>query len=146
MTDTRAKTKRRTAVTTAQRRNRAPRPKKIRETPGVLTAIAIAALEDMKAVNVKVLDVRKLTDVTDTMIVATGTSDRHVKSIAGRLVERCRQAGRRPYGVEGEREGEWVLVDLQDLIVHVMLPRIREFYGLEKLWDLRPAQREPSLA
>ena len=111
-----------------------------------MTKIAIAALEDMKAVNVKILDVRKLTDVADTMIVATGTSDRHVKSIASRLVERCRQAGHRPYGIEGEREGEWVLVDLQDLIVHVMLPRIREFYGLEKLWDVRPSLRAPSLA
>jgi len=137
MIEKRTKTRRRSSVTVA---------KKIRKQPGALTRIAIAALEDMKAVNVKVLDVRKLTDVTDTMIVATGTSDRHVKSIAGRLVERCRQAGHRPYGVEGEREGEWVLVDLQDLIVHVMLPRIREFYGLEKLWDLRPSLRAPSLA
>lgn len=100
----------------------------------------------MKAVNVKVLDVRKLTDVTDTMIVATGNSDRHVKSIADRVIERCREAGRRAHGVEGQRDGEWVLVDLQDLIVHVMLPRIREFYALEKLWDIRPAQREPSFA
>jgi len=138
MSDTRAQGKRRTAVTS--------KTKKTRKAPGSLTDIAIAALQDMKAVNVKVLDVRKLTDVADTMIVATGTSDRHVKSIADRLVERCRQAGHRPYGVEGEREGEWVLVDLQDLIVHVMLPRIREFYGLEKLWDIRPAQRGPSFA
>jgi ribosome-associated protein len=132
--------------TRTRRRNSATARKKTRKQPGALTKLAIAALEDMKAVNVKVLDVRKLTDVADTMIVATGTSDRHVKSIAGRLVERCRQAGHRPYGVEGEREGEWVLVDLQDLIVHVMLPRIREFYGLEKLWDFRPALRAPSLA
>jgi ribosome-associated protein len=120
--------------------------KKPRNAPGTLTRIAVAALEDMKAVNVKVLDVRKLTDVADTMIVATGNSDRHVKSIADRLIERCKAAGHRAYGVEGQREGEWVLVDLQDLIVHVMLPRIREFYGLEKLWDLRPAQRAPKLA
>jgi ribosome-associated protein len=145
MSDTRAKGKRRTPVT-ARPRSRAQQTKKTRKAPGSLTDIAIAALGDMKAVNVKVLDVRKLTDVADTMIVATGTSDRHVKSIADRLVERCRQAGHRPYGVEGEREGEWVLVDLQDLIVHVMLPRIREFYGLEKLWDIRPAQRGPSFA
>ena len=146
MIDTRARKKRRTPVTAAPR-TRAPRPKKTaKKASGALTDIAVAALADMKAVNVKVLDVRKLTDVTDTMIVATGTSDRHVKSIADRVVERCRQAGHRPYGVEGQREGEWVLVDLQDLIVHVMLPRIREFYGLEKLWDLRPAQRGPSLA
>src|SRR5688572_14121266 len=146
MIDTRARKKRRTPVTAAPR-TRAPRPKKTaKKASGALTDIAVAALADMKAVNVKVLDVRKLTDVTDTMIVATGTSDRHVKSIADRVVERCRQAGHRPYGVEGQQEGEWVLVDLQDLIVHVMLPRIREFYGLEKLWDLRPAQRGPSLA
>ena len=146
MIDTRASKKRRSPVTAAPR-TRAARPKKTAKKPsGALTDIAVAALADMKAVNVKVLDVRKLTDVADTMIVATGTSDRHVKSIADRVVERCRQAGHRPYGVEGEREGEWVLVDLQDLIVHVMLPRIREFYGLEKLWDLRPAQRSPSLA
>ena len=146
MIDTRASKKRRSPVT-ATPRTRAARPKKNAKKPsGVLTDIAVAALADMKAVNVKVLDVRKLTDVADTMIVATGTSDRHVKSIADRVVERCRQAGHRPYGIEGEREGEWVLVDLQDLIVHVMLPRIREFYGLEKLWDLRPAQRGPSPA
>jgi ribosome-associated protein len=133
-------------ATSTRGKRRITRKHKTRNAPGDLTRVAISALEDMKAVNVKVLDVRKLTDVADTMIVATGTSDRHVKSIADRLVERCRQAGRRPYGVEGEREGEWVLVDLQDLIVHVMLPRIREFYGLEKLWDLRPAERRPSVA
>jgi ribosome-associated protein len=137
MTATRPKTKR-----TA----RAPAPKKTRTGPGALTKIAVAALEDMKAVNVKILDVRKLTDFADTLIVATGNSDRHVKSIADRVIERCREAGHRAYGVEGQKEGEWVLVDLQDLVVHVMLPRIREFYGLEKLWDMRPARREPSVA
>jgi ribosome-associated protein len=132
---------------TRTKKKRTPSPsKKTRNAPGALTRIAVAALADMKAVNVKVLDVRKLTDVTDTMIVATGNSDRHVKSIADRLIERCKAAGHRAYGVEGQREGEWVLVDLQDLIVHVMLPRIREFYGLEKLWDLRPMRREPKLA
>ena len=129
-----------------KRKRTAPAAKKTRTGPGALTKLAVAALEDMKAVNVKVLDVRKLTDVADTMIVATGNSDRHVKSIADRVIERCREAGHRAYGVEGQKEGEWVLVDLQDLIVHVMLPRIREFYGLEKLWDLRPARREPSVA
>ena len=134
-----------TATRPKKKRNAAA-AKKTRTGPGALTKIAVAALEDMKAVNVKVMDVRKLTDVADTMIVATGTSDRHVKSIADRVIERCRQAGHRTYGVEGEREGEWVLVDLQDLIVHVMLPRIREYYGLEKLWDIRPAQRTPQIA
>jgi ribosome-associated protein len=133
-------------ATRPKRKRTVPAAKKTRTGPGSLTKIAVAALEDMKAVNVKVLDVRKLTDVADTMIVATGNSDRHVKSIADRVIERCREAGHRAYGIEGQKEGEWVLVDLQDLIVHVMLPRIREFYGLEKLWDLRPARRDTSVA
>lgn len=140
------RTRRKSATAAPRSRTRAAAPKKKKQPSATLTDIAIAALDDMKAVNVKVMDVRRLTDVTDTMIVATGTSDRHVRSIADRLIERCRLAGHRPYGVEGEREGEWVLVDLQDIIVHVMLPRIREFYGLEKLWDLRPARAEPALA
>jgi ribosome-associated protein len=127
-------------------KRKSPATKKTRTAPGSLTKVAVAALEDMKAVNVRVLDVRKLTDVADTMIVATGNSDRHVKSIADRVIERCREAGQRAFGVEGQQEGEWVLVDLQDLIVHVMLPRIREFYGLEKLWDLRPSRRESGVA
>jgi ribosome-associated protein len=135
--------RKRTTPASHATRARAANNRKTSHSPDALTRIAVDALADMKAVNVKVLDVRKLTDVADTMIVATGNSDRHVKSIADRVIERCREAGHRAYGVEGQREGEWVLVDLQDLIVHVMLPRIREFYGLEKLWDLRPAQREP---
>lgn len=100
------------------------------------------ALDDMKAVNVKVLDVAQLTDITDTMVIATGNSDRHVRSIADRVVEFAKKAGFRPMGVEGERDGEWVLVDLQDVIVHIMLPRVREFYRLENLWDVSAARRE----
>ena len=93
------------------------------------------ALDDMKAANVRVLDVRGLTDIADTMVIASGNSDRHVRSIAERVVEKAKAAGFRPLGTEGERDGEWVLVDLQDVVVHVMLPRVREFYGLERLWD-----------
>lgn len=94
-----------------------------------------AALDDMKAVNVKVLDVRGLTDIADTMVIASGNSDRHVRSIADNVVQKAKEAGYRPLGTEGARDGEWVLVDLTDILVHVMLPRVREFYGLERLWD-----------
>jgi ribosome-associated protein len=100
-----------------------------------LRDVVLAALAELKAVNVRALDVRGITDITDTMVVASGTSDRHVKSIADRVVQRCKEAGYRPYGMEGERDGEWVLLDLQDVVLHVMLPRVREFYALEKLWE-----------
>lgn len=100
-----------------------------------LQEVITTALDDMKAVNVKVLDVRGLTDIADTMVVASGNSDRHVRSIADRVLEQAKAAGFRAMGTEGQRDGEWVLVDLQDVIVHVMLPRVREFYGLEHLWD-----------
>jgi ribosome-associated protein len=100
-----------------------------------LRDVVLGALAELKAVDVRALDVRGLTDITDTMVMASGTSDRHVKSIADRVVQRCREAGFRPYGMEGERDGEWVLLDLQDVVLHVMLPRVREFYALEKLWE-----------
>src|SRR5579871_3359404 len=116
---------------TRVRTRRSPEPERASPLQDVVTA----ALDDMKAVNVKVLDVRGLTDIADTMIIASGNSDRHVKSIADRVLEKAKESGFRPLGKEGERDGEWVLVDLQDIIVHVMLPRVREFYGLERLWD-----------
>jgi len=100
-----------------------------------LRDVVIGALAELKAVDVRALDVRGLTDITDTMVVASGTSDRHVKSIADRVLQRCKEAGFRPFGMEGERDGEWVLLDLQDVVLHVMLPRVREFYALEKLWE-----------
>jgi ribosome-associated protein len=106
-----------------------------------LEKLALAALEDMKAVNIRVLDVRGLTDIADTMIVASGTSDRHVRAIAENVVVKAKQAGRRPMGTEGRQDGEWVLIDLQDVLVHVMLPRIREFYALEQLWEAPQVQR-----
>jgi ribosome-associated protein len=114
------------------------RPPEERALP--LQNLVTAALDDMKAVNVRVLDVRGLTDIVDTMVIASGNSDRHVRSIAERVVEKAKAAGLRPLGTEGARDGEWVLVDLQDVLVHVMLPRVREFYGLENLWDGGPAE------
>ncbi|HEY5755790.1 MAG TPA: ribosome silencing factor [Steroidobacter sp.] len=107
-----------------------------------MVSVVERALDDMKAVNVKVLAVTKLTDITDTMIIASGNSDRHVRSIADRVVEFAKKAGFRPMGVEGERDGEWVLVDMGDVIVHIMLPKVREFYRLESLWDVSAARRE----
>ncbi len=134
------KTARKTA-SKAPAAKRAARPRKP-PAPPALSQVVTAALDDLKAHNVTVLDVRGLTHMADTIVIASGTSDRHVKSLAGRVVERAREAGFRSLGVEGERDGEWVLVDLQDVIVHVMLPRVREFYGLEKLWDAGAAVRE----
>ena len=117
-------------------------PRRSPERASPLQQAVTAALDDMKAVNVKVLDVRGLTDIADLMIIASGNSDRHVRSIADRVVEKAKAAGFRPLGTEGERDGEWVLVDLQDVVVHVMLPRVREFYGLEYLWDAGVAAPE----
>jgi ribosome-associated protein len=106
-----------------------------------LKTVVTDALADMKALEVKVLDVRGLTDVADFMVIASGTSDRHVRSVAQRVVERTKEAGFRPHGVEGQQDGDWVLIDLSEMIVHVMLPRVREFYGLEKLWDITATKR-----
>jgi ribosome-associated protein len=106
-----------------------------------LKSVVIDALADMKALEVKVLDVRGLTDIADFMVIASGTSDRHVRSVAQRVVERTKEAGFRPHGVEGQQDGDWVLIDLSEMIVHVMLPRVREFYGLEKLWDMTVTKR-----
>jgi ribosome silencing factor RsfS/YbeB/iojap len=111
------------------------RPRRAPDRGSPLEGIVTAALEDMKAVNVKVMDVRGLTDIADVMVVASGNSDRHVKSIADRVIEKAKEGGFRPLGVEGQREGEWVLVDLQDVVLHVMLPRVREFYSLERMWE-----------
>lgn len=92
------------------------------------------ALEHLKAQDIIELDVRDKTSVTDWMVIASGTSTRHVSAIAEEVLRRARDINTPPIGVEGEREGEWVLVDLGDAIVHIMLPRMRDLYMLERLW------------
>ena len=110
-----------------------------------LLAITLAALEDMKAVDVRVIDVRELTTITDIMVVASGTSTRHVKAIADNVALEAKQHGVAALGVEGDKGAEWILVDLADVVVHVMMPEIRAFYALEKLWSVgsgEPAQQD----
>jgi ribosome-associated protein len=101
-----------------------------------LRKIVVDALEELKAQDLVVLDVRGIASFTDLMVVASGASTRQVKALADKVIEQCRSAGVRPLGVEGEREAEWVLVDLGDIVVHVMLPQTRDFYNLEKLWSV----------
>ncbi len=103
-----------------------------------LCELIIDSLEDGKAKEIVKLDVRDLTTMTDYMVVASGTSNRHVRALANAVADKAREAGHRPIGIEGEEGSEWVLLDLQDALVHVMLPRVREFYNLEKLWSLHP--------
>lgn len=105
-----------------------------------LKDLALAALDDLKAQDVQVLDVRGMTSITDVMIIASGTSDRHIKALADNVVEAAKKHGVQPLGVEGETSREWVLVDLGDVIVHVMHPQTRAFYNLEKLWTVGAEQ------
>jgi len=99
-----------------------------------LRDLVVDALEDIKARDIHVVDVRGKSSITDIMVVATGNTDRQVRSLANSVIQKAKDAGLRPLGVEGERSGEWVLVDLGDVVVHIMQPEIRDFYNLEKLW------------
>jgi ribosome-associated protein len=101
-----------------------------------LKQMSLDALDDLKAEDITVLDVRGKTTVTDWIIVATGSSSPHVKSIANSVISAAKEANRAPLGSEGEDEGEWVLVDLGDVIVHVMQRQVREYYDLEGLWSV----------
>jgi len=100
-----------------------------------LQQLVVSSLEDFKAADITVIDVSGKNPLTERMVIATGNSTRHVKSMADNLVDNAKAAGNSPLGVEGAGEGEWVLVDLNDVIVHLMLPQTRAFYNLEKLWE-----------
>lgn len=107
-----------------------------------LNSLVITAIEDMKGKEVITLDVRELTDVMDTLIIASGTSNRHVRAMAENLVEDLKKQGHRATGVEGLDVGDWVLVDFGDTVVHLMQQETRDFYELEKLWSIKPQHRQ----
>ncbi len=100
-----------------------------------LCKIVVDALEDVKAMDIHVIDVRDKTSVTDIMVIASGTSTRQVRSLANNVSVKAKEHGVTPLGTEGEVEGDWVLVDLGDVVAHVMVPHVRDFYNLEKLWS-----------
>lgn len=103
-------------------------------------------LDEGKARNIKVIDVKEKTTITDYFVVASGTSERHVKALADQVVEKLKDYDVQPMGIEGEQAGEWVLVDLGDIVLHVMLPQTREFYQLEKLWEADFVSKSSSAA
>ena len=105
-----------------------------------LKKVVIDALEDLKGVDIKILDVRGKTSITDVLVIAAGKSTRQVNALADNVVVRVKEAGLQPLSIEGERGSNWVLVDLGDVVVHVMLPETRDFYNLEKLWGEAPDQ------
>ena len=109
-----------------------------------LKTLVLEALDEIKAEEVVALDVQGQTDIADLMIVASGQSKRQIKALAANVVEHAKTAGWRPLGVEGEEDGEWVLVDLGDIIVHLMQPEVRALYDLERLWSLTPTEAESS--
>ena len=112
-----------------------------------LVKIVEDALDELKAKDVVRIDVRELTGVTDYMVIASGGSNRQVGALADNVIEKAKEAGRRPLGVEGKESGEWVLVDLGDIVVHIMQPATRQFYDLERLWqsaESRRAQQQPT--
>lgn len=106
-----------------------------------LKNLVTSALEDFKAIDIHEIDVSGQNPLTDLFVIASGNSTRHIKSMAENLIFRAKSAGCPPLGVEGDRDSEWVLVDLNDVIVHLMLPQTRAFYNLEKLWEASSERR-----
>ena len=107
-----------------------------------LKELVVDALEDIKGLEIACLDVGEQTDVADFMVVASGNTNRQVKALADNVIEKAKEQGVRPLGVEGQEDSEWILIDLADVVVHVMLPKVREFYDLERLWSVTPGQPE----
>lgn len=107
-----------------------------------LQDLVITALEDFKAIDIQQIDVTGQSPLTDLFVIASGNSLRHIKSMSENLVVKAKEAGCQPLGIEGDRQSEWVLVDLNDIIVHLMLPQTRAFYNLEKLWEASSQYRE----
>jgi ribosome-associated protein len=107
-----------------------------------LRELVLTALEDFKAVDIQTIDVSEQNPLTELFVIASGSSSRHLKSMAENLIIKAKAAGCPPLGVEGQRQSDWVLVDLNDVIVHLMLPQARAFYNLEKLWEVSSDQRD----
>ena len=107
-----------------------------------LRELVLTALEDFKAIDIHTIDVSEQNPLTELFVIASGSSSRHLKSMAENLIIRAKAAGCPPLGVEGQRQSDWVLVDLNDVIVHLMLPQARAFYNLEKLWEASSDQRD----
>ena len=110
-----------------------------------LQKIAVAALEDIKGKNIEILNTAKISSMFDRVIICTGDSNRQVKALARNVLEKVREAGGEVISIEGEEGGEWVLVDLGDVVVHVMQASVRQFYNLEELWQATPAQRRKAM-
>jgi ribosome-associated protein len=110
-----------------------------------LQKIVVSALEDIKGKDIEVINTTKLTSLFDRLIIATGDSNRQVKALAGHVQEKVKEAGGEVLSTEGEESGEWVLVDLGDIIVHVMQPTVRQYYNLEELWQATPSQRRKAV-
>jgi ribosome-associated protein len=111
-------------------------------TPEALRDLVVDALEDRKGRDIVAMDVARATNITDFMVLASGTSNRHVKALVDQVIEAASARGNPPLGVEGRETFEWVLIDLGDVIVHVMQAQTREFYDLERLWSDLPADSE----